>query len=208
MILTNHQIDFLEQELQTRGITVPSLAEDLLDHFCCSIEQEMGNGLAFEEAYRKTYLEVCPDGLREINHETQLIVIHQKHSTMKKLVFILGFIAAFTFVTGYIFKLNSWPTANLNMTIGGLLFSLGFLPMYFVLKYRIDQSLNQAKSKGLYVLNFAMVAFICIGGPYKVLDWPGANVVFFGGLLLFLLVFLPKVFLSWYKKTGELRMES
>lgn len=205
MMLSEIQIDFVEAEIKNRGITNLDLADSLLDHFCCAIEYEMEQGLNFKDAWRKAYLQVCPDGLEEINREVQQIITHQKHHTMKKFVFILGFVSALIFTVGYFFKILHWPTANLNMTIGSTLFSLGFLPMYFLMKYRVDQSLGAVKAKSSYVLNFALVLIICIGVPYKMLELPGSNIIFLVNCLIFSLVFLPKVFLNWYQSAGALK---
>lgn len=205
MMLTEQQLDFLEAQIKERGITDPDLADSLLDHFCCVIEFEMEQGINFEDAWRKAYLQVCPDGLEEINREVLHINAHQKHHIMKKFVFILGFVSALIFTVGYFFKILSWPTANFNMVLGSSLFSLGFLPMYFLLKYRIDQSIGAEKAKSSYVLNFALALIICIGVPYKMLDLPGSNVLFLVNCFIFCLVFLPKVFLNWYHKAGELK---
>ncbi len=204
-MLTDQHIDFVAAEIEARGVTQPDLAESLLDHFCCAIEFEMEHGLSFDDAWRKAYLQVCPDGLKEINREVQHIITHQKHHTMKKFVFILGFLSAFVFAVGYFFKILHWPTANINMTIGSALFSLGFVPMYFLLKYRIDQSQGTAKPKFNYLLDFGLALIICLGVFFKVLDLPGANIIFFANCFLFTLVFLPKAFLGWYKRVGEVK---
>lgn len=205
MMLNDQQVAFVEKEIRERGITHPDLADSLVDHFCCVIEFEMEQGINFENAWRKAYLQVCPDGLQEINREVQQIITHQKHHTMKKFVFILGFLSALLFTVGYLFKILHWPTADINMIIGSSVFSLGFLPMYFLMKFRIDQGLGSVKPKSSYMLNFALALIICIGVPYKIMGLPGANFIFFANCFIFTLIFLPKVFLSWYKKAGELK---
>ena len=207
MMLTDQQIDFIEAEIKARGISVPDLAESLLDHFCCAIEFEMKQGLSFENAWRKTYLQVSPDGLEEINREVQHI-IYQKHHNMKKFVFILGFASAFIFTVGYWFKVAHWPTANFNMVLGSTLFALAFLPMYFLLKYSTDKSLGRAKKKASYILSFALALVICIGIPYKLLELPGENIFFLANCIIFSLIFLPRVFLNWYKDSYGLPVQA
>ena len=204
MTLSDEQIDYVEGQIKEYGITVPDLAESLLDHFCCAIEFEMDQGLPFEEAWRKSSFQICPDNLEEINREVLAINSHQKHHIMKKFVFILGFVSAFIFTVGYWFKTNHWPGANIQMIIGSTAFSLAFLPMYFLMKYRIDQSLKKLKSKSTYILNFALAMTICIAVPYKVMELPGANILFYLNCIIFSGVFLPRVFLNWYRKTGEI----
>jgi len=204
MMLTDQQIDFVAGEIKNRGISVPDLADSLLDHLCCVIEAEMELGLNFQDAWQKAYLKVCPDDLEEVNREVQQIIIHHKHHTMKKFVFMLGFLSAFLFTVGYFFKILHWPTANLNMIIGSSLFTLGFLPMYFYMLYKMDQDKGVSQSKHRHLLNFALALTICIGIPYKILDLPGSIIIFLGNALIFSLVFLPRVFLNWYARVGKI----
>ncbi|HEX2899845.1 MAG TPA: hypothetical protein VHS96_09015, partial [Bacteroidia bacterium] len=131
--LTDQQLDFLEQEIQQRGISHPELGGQLIDHFACSIEAEMREGLGFHEAYHKVYMQVSPNGLEEIDHSMTLVILHQKYAFMKKFVFLLGFASAFIFGVGYIFKNMHWPTANIQIMLGSVVFTFAFLPLYFLL---------------------------------------------------------------------------
>lgn len=201
--LTDQQLDFLEQEIVKRGIRHPDLGGQLLDHFACGIEAEMNTGLGFHEAYYKVYLQVCPSGLEEIDRSWTLVILHQKYSLMKKFVFLLGFAAAFVFGTGYIFKNMHWPTADIQIMVGALVFTFGFLPLYFVLKYQSDKSLGQSKPLINYVGNLLLVMALCFAWPYKQFHWPAANEVFLVGQLLLAFVLFPKVFLGWYRKFNE-----
>lgn len=199
MTLTEEQVGFLEEEIQERGITVPSLSEDLLDHFCCTIEAEMESGIPFDTAYRIAYMHICPEGLKEFDRATQSIILQHKYSAMKKTTFILGFATAFLFIIGCFFKLMHWPGANELMLFDAMLFSLIFLPMYFTLKYKADKELNMEKPKWTYFLNNLMVSYLVLMVPYTAIKFPGAIYVVLIGLALFLFVFLPRVFLNWYK---------
>ena len=72
--LTDQQLEFLEQEIQQRGISHPGLGDQLLDHFACGIEDAMEAGLGFHEAYHKVYMQVSPNGLEEIDHSMTLVI--------------------------------------------------------------------------------------------------------------------------------------
>jgi hypothetical protein len=201
--LTDQQLDFLEQEIRQRGITHPGLGDQLLDHFACGIEHAMEDGLGFHEAYHKVYMQVSPNGLEEIDLSMTLVILHQKYYAMKKFVFLLGFISAFIFGIGFIFKSLHWPTANLQIMIGAVLFAVGFLPLYHWLKYSADRETGRTKPVFNYVFNLALVLVLALAIPYKQFNWAGHEWYFFICQCLLAFVFLPKVFLGWYKKFSE-----
>ena len=203
MKLTESQIGFLEKNLRERGVTVPSLADDLLDHFCCAIEYQMKKGADFQEAYQIANEEICPDGPREFNLATQLILIQSKYSIMKKFTFIAGFITAAVFLAGWFFKINHWPGANIMVLTGGTIFGLGFLPLYFSLKFRSEKELGTNKPGYTYVLKFLLASYLCLCVPYSILHWPGTQYVIYAAFLLFNFVFLPMVFLNWYRNMNK-----
>ena len=51
--LSLHHIDQISRDISRQEITFSHLLEDLIDHVCCDVENEMQNGLSFSEAYRK-----------------------------------------------------------------------------------------------------------------------------------------------------------
>jgi hypothetical protein len=198
--LTDAQLDFLEQEIQKRGITHPDLGGCLLDHFACAIEAEMEKGIDFFEAFHLTYMRICPEGLREINQSMTLVILQHKYSIMKKLVFILGFLSAFTFGVGWMFKSMHWPMANNLINAGCVSFVTLFLPLYHILKFKLDREMGKQRNPMGYVLNCLMVMVLCLAIPAKQFHWPGAGLFFMIGQILLYFVFLPKVFIGWYKK--------
>lgn len=59
--LSEQNIEFITQVIKKSKIESTEMKEDLIDHFCCAIEEEMGNGLSFEKSYDKAYRNICPD---------------------------------------------------------------------------------------------------------------------------------------------------
>lgn len=198
--LTDQQLDFLEQEIQLRGISHPHLGDQLLDHFACGIEREMEGGLGFHEAYHKVYMQVCPNGLEEINQSMSIVILHQKYHRMKKFVFVFGFFAAFAVGIGYIFKTQHWPRANMLILMGSIAFTFVFLPLYFGMKFMADKELGRPKPWLNYVGNLLLVMALTFALPYKQFNWPASDWVFLIGQLLLAFVLFPKVFLGWYRK--------
>lgn len=203
MMLTEIQIDQLELEIRKRGVTEDALAAELLDHFCCSVEEKMTLGKPFDDAFNLAYLEICPDGLREINWDEKIIQLTYKRSVMKKFVFIFGFAATFIFAVGFAFKVMHWPGANIMIMTGGFLFTILFLPLYFMLKYKAEKDLGVEKPVFNYVAQAAMMMMVCFTAPYKFMNWPYAAGLGLIGLGILTLGILPRVFLNWYKNFGN-----
>ena len=50
--LTLHHIEQISRDIRKQEIVFSHLLEDLIDHVCCDVEQEMQSGLNFTEAYQ------------------------------------------------------------------------------------------------------------------------------------------------------------
>lgn len=202
MELTEQQIDYLDQQIRERGIEMPSLAEDLLDHFACAVEREMEAGKAFEDAFNKVYLEISPDGLKEIQDQTKYLLTLNRQLIMKKVVFIVGFITALIYVIGTIFKIMHWPTANILIMTGASLFGLAFLPMYYISKYNWDKKSGRKVNLPVMVVNFAFWFLVVVTVVFKHLHWPGAGPMGVVSLLAMGFILLPQVFKEWYRRNA------
>lgn len=53
--LDENHIDFINKQISNSAITSKELKEDLIDHFCCLIEDEMRKRKSFKYAYYKMY---------------------------------------------------------------------------------------------------------------------------------------------------------
>lgn len=51
--LTFSDIDCIRQDVIRQEICYSHLADELIDHLCCDVENEMAGGLSFRDAYRK-----------------------------------------------------------------------------------------------------------------------------------------------------------
>jgi len=83
MALTELQIIYIQKELKRRELTYEPLQDEILDHFCCVVEEEMENGLCFMDAFNKTSIRVFDqDQLNKVQHNTMLI-LSKKRRFMK-----------------------------------------------------------------------------------------------------------------------------
>lgn len=49
--LTDKQVDYIVKVIGSSKITSQDMKEDLVDHLCCAIEEEMAKGKNFDNAY-------------------------------------------------------------------------------------------------------------------------------------------------------------
>ena len=120
--------------MRKRGIKLDSLAESLLDHICCAIEQH--NGTDFNCTYSEVLELFGKDGIVKVQEETIILINSKKEAIMKKTMFLMGYIAASLITTGILFKIQHWPLASIIFIVGIGLLHFGFLPLYFIDKYR------------------------------------------------------------------------
>lgn len=134
MELTASQIEFIQKDIEHQGVAIDELAESLLDHICCSIENSSIDD--FDQAYSTALKAFGEEGLQKIQDETFYLLILKREITMQKSMYIMGYLAAFLATTGLLFKIMHWPGANIMLILGIALLNLGFLPMYFYDRYK------------------------------------------------------------------------
>ncbi|MBK8806309.1 MAG: hypothetical protein IPO21_06570 [Bacteroidales bacterium] len=133
--LSTEQVNFIAKKIESGEISSKELYSDLLDHFCCVIEEEINKNVSFDDAYKKACLQICPDGLEEIQQE---LLNSKSIKRMKNSTVTLGIVAISTACVGVWFKMFHWPAANIFIFTALTLLCLGFLPMYFFYSYKQD----------------------------------------------------------------------
>jgi len=134
MHITEAHIEYIQKDIMQRGIVLNDLAESLLDHICCSIENDNEND--FDCAYAKAIHTFGEEGLLKIQDDTIFLLTINRKITMQRSMYIMGYLAVFLATTGLLFKLMHWPGANIMLVSGIALLNLGFLPVYFYDRYK------------------------------------------------------------------------
>src|SRR5437879_8028236 len=91
MNLTDENILAIKKTIDESPISSASMSENIIDHLCCAIEFKMTHGWGFEEAFTEVLFDLAPNGLREIEHETYLL-LNFKNITMKKVKYLSGLV--------------------------------------------------------------------------------------------------------------------
>ena len=87
--LSDQQIDFILADLGRRGITTESLQNDLLDHICIIVEQNLEAGGDFHRLYTSVIRSFYREELSEIEEETRLLLTYGHHLALSRNQFFL-----------------------------------------------------------------------------------------------------------------------
>jgi len=141
--ISDQQIDYILSDIGARGVEMESLQQNLLDHICCIIENNLEENGDFESFYKKTIHTFYKHELWEIEEETLLLLTYKNYYTMKKIMINSGIAAATFFIIGSFFKFMHWPGASLLILLGMAIGALIYLPLLFLFKKTKRQKAEQ-----------------------------------------------------------------
>lgn len=195
--LSEQQIDHILKDIKFRGVEMEDLQLNLLDHICCIIESELDQGGNFESFYEKTIHRFFKKELKEIEEETILLLTFKNYYAMKKTMMISGAISVAAFIFGSFLKIMHWPGAGVMLVLGIVFSSLLFLPLMAILKNR---EIKERQDKLVVILGTAVGILYSNFVLFKVMHWPGANILLFSFISLAFFIFLPVYFFSGIRK--------
>ena len=199
MGLSEEQIAIIRDHIACSGIRMQSLQEDVLDHLCCVLEAEDNSSLGFEQRLQIAIGELAPDGLADLERKTVYLLNAKKLLYMKKVMHLIGLGSTMSLAMGLCFRLLGWPGGYELMMYGFLTFSLVFLPMTMINRFRhkIQKSLSD-RLRFMLGSTSAIVAGLSV--LLKILHLPGADFMLLGAAVLFSFGFLPFLFFTNYRK--------
>lgn len=192
--LSEQQIDFILNDIKTRGVEMEDLQLNLLDHICCLIEDELKPDGDFDEFYQQTIPRFFKKELKEIEEEAILLLTFKNYFAMKNVMIKSGFIAASLLIIGSIFKVMHWPGAGVALVLGIAVLSLVFLPLVFIIKTKDDSS---SRNKLVLGVGTLIGCFLCWATLFRVMHWPGGSgILWFIAIGLSAFVLIPVYFLT------------
>ena len=191
--LSDQQIDYILNDIGTRGVEMESLQLNLHDHVCCIIEQNLEENGDFESFYQKTIQTFYKDALWEIEEETLQLLTNKNYYTMKKIMIYSGTLSVAGFIAGSIFKILHWPGASAILLLSMLNISLIFLPLLFILKTR---EVSAMKDKLMIAIGTIFGILFSTSALFKIFHWPGANLMWLFALGILMFIFIPIYFFS------------
>jgi hypothetical protein len=190
--LSKHQVQYILKDIHQNGIQNEDLALNLLDHICCILEEELDDIRSFETHYPLVFKRFFKKEMVEIEEETQLLLTFQNYYAMKNVMIKSGFLSSILFIIGAVLKIAHLPGAAALLLLAAAVFSLVFLPIFFVFK-----SKNSSGSTKLIIGSGVLFGIIfCIATLFKVMHWPGANLLWKIGLADLFFLFLPLYFFN------------
>jgi hypothetical protein len=192
--LSEQQIDFILNDIKSRGVVMEDLQLNLLDHICCIVENELNLDDDFDQFYQDIIPRFFKKELKEIEEETILLLTFKNYYTMKKIMLISGIFSVTTFLIGSFLKFMHLPGASILLFLGIMTLSLLFLPLMFALKIKDVNTTREKVVAGIGTLSGMLVSISIL---FKVMHWPFANML--GGCALFVFVF---IFIQLYFFSG------
>lgn len=200
MKVTAEQVARIKKQVEQSGIINETLRDDVLDHLCCVVEIKLSKGKTFDQAIQEASHELAPEGLIEIQRETVFLLNPIKIIRMKKIMYAIGLITSISMTMGLTFKILHMPGADELFNLGFFGFTLVFLPMITIDRYK--QNLHKALSERLrLILGFLSAVLIGFSVLFKIFHRPNADVMLLIGIAVFSFSFLPFLFFSMYKKS-------
>ena len=189
--LNDKQIEFIAADIKKRGIEMEDLHNNILDHVCCMIENNLEENGDFEKFYSNSIVKFYKNELWELEEETISLLIFKNYYIMKKVMLVSGFISSFFVMTGILFKFMHWPGAAAMLILGIGSSSLIFLPLLIVLKVKESVEL---KNKLIVLAGMTSAIFLSLGILFKIMHWPGANTLGIAAIVSLIGIFLPIYF--------------
>ena len=193
--LSIQNIERITRDVKKQEIVFSHLFDELIDHICCDIENEMEEGLTFLEAYSKVKQKIGSRRLKEIQEET-LYVIDTKYRNMKNTMKISGVAGATLFGLAALFKIQHWPGAGLMMSLGALLLTFVFMPSALGVLWKETHNKNKLF---LFISAFFTIGFFIFGILFKVQHWQGASIVLILAGIFGILFFIPSLVISLFR---------
>jgi hypothetical protein len=191
--------DRIKADLVRLGLTYERLIDDMLDHVCCMVEEQMVEGDDFESSYKQVLHTVGEKSLPEIQHQT-LLNLDKKFQRMKNFTYVFGLSSAILTILGSFFKRMHWPGAGIMITVGMVLIVLVFLPLYFISNHREQV---EKKNPVYAIVGYLTIALLLAGATFKIQHWPGAGYLIYASIGFILIGFIPLYVVNAYQRRGK-----
>lgn len=200
-VFNKSHVETIAQKLANSGLTSVHLQPELLDHYCCIVEEKMSEGKSFDDAYKYAWTAINPGGIHEIEEELFFLIYLNKQTTMNKMKYLGGFFAASFIALGFLFYILHWPGGKMFTVIGyaSLLFTCTIITITAFNKHS-----NQNKMDKFRLISGNLTGIlIATGSLFKAFHWPGANILLVVGFSVLILLYLPAFFHHAYKRSIE-----
>lgn len=200
--LTEQNIEFITQVIHSSQIESIEMKEDLIDHFCCAIEEEIKKGLSFEKSYDKAYQNICPNGFDEIQRETVYLLTFKNIKAMKRLMYLSGYLALIGITTTLFLRSSNFRYGGISLLLTAAILIFLFLPSLFMNLYKRELT-KSTSDKLKYIFGFIGVELLMVFALFKMNHWPWSTSLFLTSIVVLNFAFFPFLFFKMYRKSVE-----
>ena len=198
--LTDENIELISQIIKGCKIESAEMKEDLIDHFCCAIEEEMKKGLSFQKSYDKAYQNICPNGFDEIQRETVYLLTFKKIKAMKRLMYVSGYLGLISLTTTLFLKISHIRYGGYTLLLTAAILIFLFLPSLFMNLYK--RELTKSISEKLkYLFGFMGTELLMVFTLFRINHWPWSTSIFLAAIVIINFAFFPFLFFKMYRKS-------
>jgi hypothetical protein len=190
--LSFQNIEDISLDIRRQEIVFSHLADELIDHLCCDVENEMQNGLNFTEAYKRVKKRMGPGRIKKIQEET-LYAVDSKYRKMKNTMKISGIAGTIMFGFATLFKIQHWPLAGPMLLLGALVLAFIFMPSTLVVLWK---ETHNSKKLFLFISGFVTGMLFIFGTLFKIQHWPQAGIILSLSVLVAIFFFIPSLVLN------------
>lgn len=202
--VSEEEVEFILSDIEARGVVLVDLRDNLLDHMCCIIEDEMSETEDFKVFYESVLPRFFKENLLEIQVETDNLIKFKNFYSMKKIMKVSGIATVFFTTVGAILKTMHLPGAGMAIVLGGFTFSLIFLPLLIAIKYKDEES---KVDKAVFSFGFLIAIVLSAGLIFKLMHWPFANIMMLSSTVIFTFIYVPLYFFTRVRR-AELRFNT
>lgn len=107
--LTNTQILYIESDLKSKGLIQFGIKNEILDHVCCLVEQNMAEGKSFSEAFSSSLMLFQDENFEQLKKEIPRNTVNRKLITSR---LITSGVAACIFMFVFVVDAQDRPELN------------------------------------------------------------------------------------------------
>lgn len=200
--LTEDQVAYISRIINASEIELPEMREDLIDHFCCAIEEEMKKGESFQKSFDKAYQNICPNGFDEIQQETVNLFTLKKIKAMKKLMYVSGYLTLTGLTISMFLIISKLAFAGITVLLTAAILVFLFIPSLFL--YLYNRGLTSSISEKLtYTFGFIGTELLMFSAFFRIQHWAWSTSIFWAAILIINFAFFPLLFVKMYRKSAE-----
>ena len=179
-LLDQQELNKIRNRVALAEVQNTSLSVDLVDHICCMIEERVEQGTNLETAEEEVFKEMGKVQLKSIEIETKLLT--QNKYSMKKRTKIIGLVAIFLMLAGFIMKMMHLQGAGVTWGVGVLVAVFGFALLLTVDRFSYEKT---TRGKIVSLIGYLGSASFILGSGFKLLRQPGSHyMIAIGGVIL------------------------